>query len=203
MSTDVKERSQPEAPAASGNGSEPAPDFGIHERLTGIEHELSRQGSEAKKTRQAYGIFAVMAVVIALANLVALAVKLDKKDTATAGIAQPTGAAKPVASGPLAHTSAATLKEYSITPRPSELAAGRVTFKVHNAGAINHEFVVLRTNRKASQLLKGNEADEAGNVGEIGDLQPGQTKRLSLNLKAGHYALTWNLTGHYADLSGR
>ena len=45
--------------------------------------------------------------------------------------------------------------------------------------------------------LKGTEADEAGNVGEIGDLQPGETKTLSLNLKAGHYALICNLPGHY------
>ncbi|HEX6653838.1 MAG TPA: hypothetical protein VF072_13915 [Thermoleophilaceae bacterium] len=208
MSTDVKERSQSEAPAASGNGSEPAIETGVDERLVGIERELSRQGREAKKTRQAYGIFAVMAVVIALVNLLVLAVKLDKKDTATAGVSQAVSAAKPVASGPLEHTSAATLKEYSITPRPSEVAAGRVTFKVHNAGAINHEFVVLRTNKKASELLKGSEADESGNVGEIGDLQPGQTKTLSLNLKAGHYALICNLAGHYkagqhADLTVR
>lgn len=208
MSTDVKEQSQSEAPAASGNGSEPAIEFGIDKRLMGIEHELSRQGREAKKTRQAYGIFAVMAVLIALVNLLVLAVKLDKKDTATAGVSQAVSPAKPAASGPLEHTSAATLKEYSITPRPSEVAAGRVTFKVHNAGAINHEFVVLRTNKKASQLLKGSEADESGNVGEIGDLQPGQTKRLSLNLKAGHYALICNLPGHYkagqhADLTVR
>jgi uncharacterized cupredoxin-like copper-binding protein len=208
MSTDVKERSAPEVPAGSGNGREPATGFGVDERLVGIERELSRQGREAKKTRQAYGIFAVMAVGIAMVNLVVLAVKLDNKDTATAGISKAAAAAKPVASGPPGHTTGATLKEYSITPRPSEVAAGRVTFKVHNAGAINHEFVVLRTNKKASQLLKGDEADEAGNVGEIGDLQPGQTKTLSLNLKAGHYALICNLAGHYragqhADLSVR
>ena len=83
-----------------------------------------------------------------------------------------------------------------------------MTFRVRNAGAINHEFVVLRTNKKASELLKGNEADETGNVGEIGDIPPGQTKNLSLNLKSGHYALICNLAGHYkagqhADLTVR
>jgi len=214
VSTDLRESSQSELPSPAVNGEKPASEleptseFGIDERLTGIERELLTQGREAKKTRQAYGIFAVMAVLIALVNLVVLAAKLDKKDTATAGTSQSAVAATPVPSGPLPHTSAATLKEYSIAPRPSQVAAGRVTFKVHNAGAINHEFVVLRTNKKASQLLKGNEADESGNVGEIGDLQPGQTKTLSLNLRAGHYALICNLAGHYkagqhADLSVR
>ena len=45
-------------------------------------------------------------------------------------------------------------------------------------------------------------------MGEIGDIQPGQTKTLSLNLKAGHYALICNLAVHYkagqhADLTVR
>jgi uncharacterized cupredoxin-like copper-binding protein len=179
----------------------------IDERLMGIERELRTQGREAKKTRQAYGLFALVAVVIAIVNLVVLGAKLDKKDSAssTAGTSAPAAPATPA---PLGHTSTATLKEYSIAPQPSEVAAGGVTFKVRNAGSIKHEFVVLRTEKKASDLLKGNEADETGNVGEIGNVPPGQTKTLSLKLKAGHYALICNLPGHYklgqyADLKVR
>ena len=185
----------------------PVSGFDLDARLMEIEEQLRKQGREAKKTRQAYGLFALIAVVIAIVNLVVIAAKLDKKDSAaTAGTSVPAAAAP--APAPLGHSSAATLKEYSIAPRPSEVAAGRVAFNVHNAGSIKHEFVVLRTDKKASDLLKGNEADEAGNVGEIGNLNPGQTKTLSLNLKAGHYALICNLPGHYklgqhADLTVR
>ena len=208
MSTELRESNGSELPTSTGNGVEPVSEFRTDERLTAIERELGTQGREAKKTRQAYGLFAVMAVLIAIVNLVVLSVKLDKKDTATAGTSQSAAAVEPAPPAPLGHTSATTLKEYTVTPRPSEVAAGRVAFKVRNAGAINHEFVVLRTNKKASELLKGNEADETGNVGEIGDIQPGQTKTLSLNLKAGHYALICNLAGHYkagqhADLTVR
>jgi len=206
MSTELRESIRSELPASTGNGAEPVSEVRTDERLTAIERELGRQGHEAKKTRQAYGLFAVMAVLIAIVNLVVVSFKLDNKDTA--GTSQPAAASAPAPAAPLGHTSAATLREYTVTPRPSEVAAGRVSFKVHNAGAINHEFVVLRTNKKASELLKGNEADETGNVGEIGDIPPGQTKTLSLNLKAGHYALICNLTGHYkagqhADLTVR
>jgi uncharacterized cupredoxin-like copper-binding protein len=207
MSTDLTEIHESELPASTGNGVKPLSDSPTDERLTRIEEELRTQGHEAKKTRQAYGLFALLALVIAMVNLLVLGVKLDKKDSAaaTAGTSASAGAATPASLG---HSSAATLKEYSIAPRPSEVAAGRVAFKVHNAGSIKHEFVVLRTNKKASQLLKGNEADEAGNVGEIGNLNPGQTKTLSLKLKAGHYALICNLPGHYklgqhADLTVR
>jgi uncharacterized cupredoxin-like copper-binding protein len=198
MSTEMRESDQVGVPVSG---------FDLDERLMEIEEQLRKQGQEAKKTRQAYGLFAVIAVVIAIVNLVVIAAKLDNKDSAaTAATSAP--AATPAPTAPLGHSSAATLKEYSIAPQPSEVAAGRVAFKVHNAGSIKHEFVVLRTDKKASDLLKGNEADEAGNVGEIGNLQPGQTKALSLNLKAGHYALICNLPGHYklgqhADLTVR
>ena len=132
----------------------PSPSSIPTERLTAIERELGTQGREEKKTRQAYGLFAVMAVLIAIVNLVVLSVKLDKKATQSAGTSQSEAAAEPAPPAPLGHTSATTLKEYTVTPRPSEVAAGRVAFKVRNAGAIDHEFVVLRTNKKASELLK-------------------------------------------------
>jgi uncharacterized cupredoxin-like copper-binding protein len=45
--------------------------------------------------------------------------------------------------------------------------------------------------------MKNGRADEAGNVGETGDLKPGRTKSVSLKLPAGHYALICNLPGHY------
>ena len=57
--------------------------------------------------------------------------------------------------------------------------------------------VVLRTPKAAGSLLSGAEADESGNVGETGDLAPGQSKTVSVTLKKGHYVLLCNLPGHY------
>ena len=94
-------------------------------------------------------------------------------------------------------TIAITLKEFTIAPTPTVGRAGRVTFRVHNGGTMRHEFVVLRTDKPADALLKGDEADEAGSVGEIPGLAPGATKTLRLALKAGHYALICNMPGHY------
>ncbi len=89
-------------------------------------------------------------------------------------------------------------KGFNVAPKPSQVASGRVTFNVSNAGHVQHEFVVLKTSKPASDLLKNGRADETGNVGEIGRVKPGQTKALKLNLAAGHYALICNLPGHYA-----
>ncbi len=90
------------------------------------------------------------------------------------------------------------LKEWSLTPSATTLAAGRVTFAVHNAGGIPHEFVVLRTSRHHHAIpVQGSQAVEAGELGEIEDLTPGATKRLTLRLQPGKYVLLCNLPGHY------
>jgi uncharacterized cupredoxin-like copper-binding protein len=89
------------------------------------------------------------------------------------------------------------LNEFNILPAKQAAPAGKVTFVLTNRGKVTHEFVVIRTAKPAGNLLKGNEADETGAVGEVGELKPGQTKKLTLTLKKGHYALVCNLPGHY------
>ena len=87
---------------------------------------------------------------------------------------------------------------FSVFPATQGAVKGKIRFIVTNTGTIEHEFVVLKTAKPAGNLLKGKEADEAGNVGEIGGIPPGQAKTLNLTLKPGHYALICNLPGHYA-----
>lgn len=89
------------------------------------------------------------------------------------------------------------MEEFTVQPTPASVAAGKVTFDVANKGKLKHEFVVVATSKQADELLKGDEADETGNAGEIGDLPPGSNKKLSITLKAGHYVLLCNLPGHY------
>jgi uncharacterized cupredoxin-like copper-binding protein len=91
------------------------------------------------------------------------------------------------------------LDEFSVLPAKQAAPAGKVTFVVANTGKVGHEFVVVKTAKPAGSLLShgGREASEAGNVGEIGSVKPGQTKKLTLTLAKGHYALLCNLPGHY------
>jgi uncharacterized cupredoxin-like copper-binding protein len=89
------------------------------------------------------------------------------------------------------------LNEFNILPATQAAPAGKVTFVLKNTGKMTHEFVVVGTAKAAGALLKGSEADETGAVGEVGELKPGQTKKLTLTLKKGHYALICNLPGHY------
>jgi uncharacterized cupredoxin-like copper-binding protein len=161
--------------------------------LTEIRRDVREQSQSIRRTQQGFVIFAAMAVLIALASLIVVAAKLNGKSQT---IVQ--RAAAPAAAAPLSRNVDVSLAQFSVSPSASRAPAGRVTFRVHNAGTITHEFVVIQTPRAASDLpIKDGRADESGNVGETGDLEPGKTKSVSLKLAAGHYALICNLPGHY------
>jgi uncharacterized cupredoxin-like copper-binding protein len=90
--------------------------------------------------------------------------------------------------------------EWDILPlTATKTQATKVTFVVRNAGKLTHEFVVLRTGKAGGNLAApgAREAPEKGAQGEIGEIKPGQVKRLTLSLKKGHHSLICNLPFHY------
>ena len=127
----------------------------------------------------------------------AVAFKLDNTKSNTVTVAAPAVASKTAPAPALAHRVGVSLREFAVNTTASTAATGKVTFNVRNTGKVTHEFVVLRTAKPAGSLLKGARAAESGNVGETGDLKAGASKKLTLNLKPGHYALICNLPGHY------
>jgi uncharacterized cupredoxin-like copper-binding protein len=186
-----------EPPAAA----EPAERQGdSSQQLAALHRELREQGKSIKATQQAFTLFAVLAFVLALATLLAVAFKLQHKPVVhvTAAPVAAAPAAATAGTGALARNVDVTLAQFAVSPSATAAPAGRVTFRVHNAGTITHEFVVIRTPTLAADLpVRNGRAVEAGNVGETGDLQPGATKSVAIRLPAGHYALICNLPGHY------
>ena len=172
---------------------------GDDEALRALTQEVRSQGRSIRATQHAFMVVAGLALVIAMANLIAVAAKLDQKAPAAAApaAAAPTAAA-PKAAAPLPSRVAVGLREFTVTPSATTAAAGRVTFAARNTGKVTHELVVIRTDKPAGALMKGSRADESGNVGESGDLKPGAGKTFAITLKPGHYALICNLPGHYA-----
>jgi uncharacterized cupredoxin-like copper-binding protein len=97
------------------------------------------------------------------------------------------------------------LKQWSLTPSATP-GSGPVTFTVTNDGSIPHEFVVLKTDTPAADIAVGkfegepdriNEDTAGTNVGETGDMQPGATKTVTIDLPPGHYVFLCNLPGHF------
>ena len=182
----------------SGASSEELLELGLLE----VRDELRRQGKSMRSTQQKFSIFALLAFLLSMATLLAVAFKLDDTGTKTTGanVTAAAPAATPSAPAPapaLPHRVGVSLREFKVDATASAAAAGKVTFTVRNTGAVTHEFVVLRTTKRAASLLKGARADESGNVGETGDLAAGASKTITVNLKPGHYALICNLPGHY------
>lgn len=72
-------------------------------------------------------------------------------------------------------------KEYQFTPSAINVAAGKVTFYVRNAGTVEHEF----------EIFKGDQV-----VDEVEGLVPGLAKTVTLDLAAGEYTFMCKLSGH-------
>ena len=97
---------------------------------------------------------------------------------------------------------ASTVKDFSITLDPTEVAAGQVKFTINNEGPSIHEFVVVRTDTAPGDLpVDGSLVSEDGIdvIGEAEDIAPGATPDLVLTLEAGQYVIICNIEGHYAQ----
>ena len=90
------------------------------------------------------------------------------------------------------------LVEWKLLPGQITARAGRVTFVVRNDGTMDHEFLVLRSDRHHHSLaVKKGRAVETGRLGEIPLIRKGTTKRITLTVPRGKYVLLCNILGHY------
>ncbi|MEX3853225.1 putative cupredoxin-like copper-binding protein [Paraburkholderia youngii] len=97
----------------------------------------------------------------------------------------------------------ATLLSNSIQLGTHTVKAGPITLEVTNAADNNmeHELVVLKTDLSddALPVSKGQVLERRlKKIGEVEDIAPGKSKRVSFKLAPGHYALICNKAGHYA-----
>ena len=93
-----------------------------------------------------------------------------------------------------------TLQEFAVGTVPTSIDAGEVTFEATNEGPDDvHEFVVFQTDLGPTELP----TDENGAVvedgegltliGEIEDVEVGDTKSVTLDLEAGNYVFICNI----------
>ena len=93
-----------------------------------------------------------------------------------------------------------TLQEFSVTANPSSAPAGDVDFVASNAGSVNHELVIIRTDLAPDALpVVGSQVDESAVqvIDEIPPFAPGTQQTASTNLATGAYVLICNVPTHY------
>jgi uncharacterized cupredoxin-like copper-binding protein len=91
------------------------------------------------------------------------------------------------------------LTTYKITPATNTANAGEITFHLHNdATDLTHEFVVFKTDLPEDQLpltAEGIVDENAAGltlIDEAEDIEPGQSKDLTVTLDPGNYVLVCN-----------
>lgn len=111
------------------------------------------------------------------------------------------GTAKPMGMGMMgANMSMAMM---GITPDVTSVPAGEITFKATNdSTGIIHEMVLAPVAGPAKPLpydsdLERVDEEAAGSLGEVSELEPGDSGALTLTLKPGTYILYCNIPGHY------
>ena len=90
---------------------------------------------------------------------------------------------------------AVVLKEWTVTPSVRSVKAGRITFVVRNRGRVEHELVVVRTNRAPNALPA--HLRHAAHMAAHVHVAPRHSGFLTLMLRPGRYVLFCGLPGHY------
>lgn len=165
---------------------------------------IADQQSEDRKFLRTIiiGVLALLALITAV--FVVTFLLSGQEDKSGTEVFQQTPPATPPATqttqqpGPAASTIKVQEREMSIRLSSNRARAGAVTLEAANNGAVPHQLVVLKTSNGAADLGSGNTVPEPGRTGGIPNLNPGQSRTLSIRMTPGHYALICNLPGHYS-----
>lgn len=108
-----------------------------------------------------------------------------------------------------------TLAEGSLKPDVKSVRAGRVTFDTRNTGRVEHELLVVRTDRAPGDFPMGLEGPAVKLAGDVvlgvphvhgsheakraatRHVAPGSSRRETISLTPGKYVLLCSLPGHY------
>jgi uncharacterized cupredoxin-like copper-binding protein len=97
------------------------------------------------------------------------------------------------------------LSEFIVDPAQDTAAAGEVTFALDNQGGETHEFVVVEA-ASADDLPVDDDGafdeeafGEDNVLGEVEDIEAGDTAELTLDLEAGDYVLLCNIVEEEED----
>jgi uncharacterized cupredoxin-like copper-binding protein len=148
----------------------------------------------------------VVLPILAVGVVVVLFANISTTHTANAELARkaaaqaPTAPARPAALDASSGKATVTATDLKFSAASIEAPAGKVQLTLRNAGKVEHELVVLKTNADPASLKVngGGRVSEAASVGEISETAAGATKSTTFDLKPGRYVYVCNIPGHYA-----
>lgn len=92
-----------------------------------------------------------------------------------------------------------TATSYAFKFSATTIKAGPVTITFRNTGKLQHELILLKTDRPFNVLIvaSDNKIDEATSVGEVPETDGGKTVVKTFDLAPGKYDFVCNIPGHY------
>ncbi len=174
----------------------------LEEELHELQREEVQLEERADRLSLASGltmIFSLLALVIGITALTIALIANGKSNKSST----PSAAAKPATPGTTTPSAPAIasgridvkLGEMFVRPSAQVIRAGKVTFTVANTGKLVHEMIVEKNPVTVDASGKANEGHSSG---EVAELQPGKSGKVTLDLKPGSYQLFCNVPGHYA-----
>lgn len=148
-------------------------------------------------------VFAIAVVVVLFSSMTATHTARNARDAAAAAApapAVPAAPARPAALDATSGKATVTATDLKFSAPVINASAGKVRLTLHNAGKVEHELIVLRTNADPTSLkaAANGRVSEAASIGEISETAPGASKSTTFDLKPGRYVYVCNIPGHYA-----
>jgi uncharacterized cupredoxin-like copper-binding protein len=144
-------------------------------------------------------VLAVGVVLVLFANLTATHTARTQNAAKAAAVA-PTAPARPGVLDASSGKDSVTATDLKFSATRIEAPAGKLALTLRNAGKVEHELVLLKTNADPASLKvsSGGRVSEAASVGEISETAAGASKSTTFDLKPGRYVYVCNIPGHYA-----
>jgi len=148
-------------------------------------------------------------VLPALAAITAIFIAGCGSDSSTTTTTEAESPAAAATGGGAEATLTIKMGDFYFSPKNATAKAGMTTIEAPNEGSMEHELVLFKSNMNPAKLPteangdvdeeKLDESKAAEEVGEIADVEPGDTKSEEFELTPGKYVMFCNIPGHYAQ----
>jgi uncharacterized cupredoxin-like copper-binding protein len=194
--TAVTVRSDDSIPLPSAPATDPPP-RPTWEDFAALEQRLEQRAIRFTNLTLFIWVFAAVSVIISLIGIGFGFRAIDDAKHAAAGNAP--AAAPVIASSP----GSVTLSDFKVTAAATNVSAGNATIQISNAGSVQHELLVFRSDLPPSAypLKDGNIDEEGAGITKVSDgdnLGPATTQTRAVDLtQPGTYLFVCNLPGHF------